>query len=171
VEQHGASACLGGRGLLSADVRAAAAGHQYFYMLKPAFGDDLWKNDPYALEIVNSDGNSVIVDRSFAWGPHVGYGMPPWDELVLYEIHAGTFNDDPGGGPGSFDSIIPKLDYLRDAVSVNGIVILPAAEFMGGISLGYNPSHLFAIEREYGGAAGFQRFVRAAHERHIAVGG
>lgn len=154
----------------SADVPNAAAGQQYLYVIRSGTGELLWKNDPYACETVHSDGNSVIVDMRFAWSAQESnYGMPSWDELVLYEIHAGTFNDQAGGGPGSFDSIIARLDYLRDALSVNAVLILPSAEFVGGNSLGYDPCHLFAIEREYGGPHAFQRFVRAAHERGIAV--
>ncbi len=42
-------------------------------------------------------------------------------------------------------------------------------EFAGDRSWGYNPAHPFAIESTYGGPAGFQRFVKAAHQKGIAV--
>jgi 1,4-alpha-glucan branching enzyme len=154
-----------GGGYWSTDVPDARAGQQYLYVMAGA--QKLWKCDPYALATENSNGNGIIVDPAFDWNE--GFGMSAWDELVFYELHAGTFNDSAGGGPGSFDSMIGKLDYLRERLSVNAVIVLPAAEFMGGISLGYNPSHLFAIERDYGGPAALQRFVRAAHERGIAV--
>src|SRR5438552_3738588 len=84
-------------GYWSVDVPTAVAGHQYLYVIENGTSDPLWKNDPYAKATVNSNGKSLIVDSSYAWGNQNGYGMAPWDELVLYEIHAGTFNDQPGG--------------------------------------------------------------------------
>ncbi|MGF6743925.1 alpha-amylase family glycosyl hydrolase [Paraburkholderia atlantica] len=156
-----------GEGYWSGDVGGANAGQQYRYVLSNGGADKLWKNDPYALATSSSNGNSIVVDTAFSWND--GYGMPAWDELVFYELHAGTFNDASGGAPGTFDTIIPKLDYLRDRLGVNALIVLPSAEFMGGISLGYDPSFLFAIEHDYGGPAALQRFVRAAHEHGIAV--
>lgn len=143
-------------------------GQQYKYVVRGGAGE-LWRNDPYAREVIHSNGPSAIVDGAYEWGAQSAYGMPPWDELVIYQIHAGTFNDAPGGGPGTFDTMIPKLDYLSETLCVNAVQLLPAAEFPGGSSLGYNPSHIFAIEREYGGPAAFQRFIRAAHEHGVAV--
>ena len=34
--------------------------------------------------------------------------MPPWNELVIYEMHVGTFNDLPGGEPGTFDDVVAQ---------------------------------------------------------------
>jgi 1,4-alpha-glucan branching enzyme len=42
-------------------------------------------------------------------------------------------------------------------------------EFAGYQSWGYNPAHPFASESTYGGPAGCQRFVKAAHQHGIAV--
>ncbi|HEX8760255.1 MAG TPA: alpha-amylase family glycosyl hydrolase [Pseudonocardiaceae bacterium] len=94
--------------------------------------------------------------------------MPPWDELVIYELHVGTFNDAPGGSPGGFISVTARLDYLRD-LGINAIEVLPFAEFATDFSWGYNPSHIFAIEGAYGGPMDLKRLIRAAHERGLAV--
>ena len=90
--------------------------------------------------------------------------MPPWDELVIYELHVGTFNDAPGGSPGGFISVTARLDYLGD-LGINAIEVLPFAEFATDFSWGYNPSHIFAIEGAYGGPMDLKRLIRAAHER------
>lgn len=133
-------------------------------------GDEiLYRNDPYAREMTNSDGNSVIIDPSFDWGEAANYSTPPWHEWVIYEMHIGTFNDAPGGHPGNFDRAIEKLDYLANDLGINAIEIMPSAEFPGARSWGYNPAHQFAIERDYGGPKAFRRFIKAAHERGIAV--
>ena len=94
--------------------------------------------------------------------------MPPWDELVIYELHVGTFNDAPGGAPGGFASVVARLDYLRE-LGINAIELLPSAEFATDFSWGYNPAHIFAIEQAYGGPNELKRLIRAAHERGIAV--
>ena len=88
---------------------------------------------------------------------------------MIYELHIGTFNDDPSERPGTFDRAIEKLDYLAYELGINAIEVMPSAEFPGDRSWGYNPAHQFAIERDYGGPKAFRRFIKAAHERGIAV--
>lgn len=155
-----------GNGYWSTDVAGAHDGQQYKYVVRTS-GGLRWRNDPYAREVTNSAGDSVIRADNFDWGQSE-FGMPPWDELVLYELHVGTFNDAPGGSPGGFSSVIARLDYLRD-LGINAIELLPAAEFATDFSWGYNPAHIFAIEGAYGGPMELKRLIRAAHERGIAV--
>jgi len=62
--------------------------------------------------------------------------MPPRNELVIYEMHVGSFNDSPGAGPGTFDEIVPKLGYLQD-LGINAIEIMPVLEFPMSFSWGY----------------------------------
>ena len=51
----------------------------------------MYKNDPRALQVTTSAGNSVIVDRTFEWGD-VKHAQPPLNQQVFYELHVGTFN-------------------------------------------------------------------------------
>jgi 1,4-alpha-glucan branching enzyme len=94
--------------------------------------------------------------------------MPPANELVIYELHIGTFRRSSPDKPGTFDDAISGLDHLQ-RLGVNAVEVMPIAEFAGDLSWGYNPALPFAIEQAYGGAAGFKRFVMAAHARGIAV--
>jgi 1,4-alpha-glucan branching enzyme len=48
-------------------------------------------------------------------------------------------------------------------------LLMPVNEFNGRHSWGYNPSDQFAVENAYGGPDALKEFVRAAHERGIAV--
>jgi 1,4-alpha-glucan branching enzyme len=159
-----------GGGYWSTDVAGADVGEQYKFVLttrlQPAA---LWKNDPYARSLTNSVGNSIVVDPDYALQTR-GYSTPPWNELVIYELHVGSFHFDPksGNGRGNFDSVIAKLGYLR-ALGVNAIQLLPSDEFPGDISWGYNPAHIFAIEQSYGGPHALRRLVDAAHDHGIAV--
>src|SRR5690606_3264406 len=154
-----------GDGMWSAEV-AARRGDQYRYLIRS--GDrELWRNDPYALAVTSSVGNSIVTERGFSWRDS-GYRMPPWNELVIYELHPGTFNDRPGGRPGSLRSVLRRLDHLHE-LGINAIELMPALEFAADYSWGYNPAHIFAIESAYGGPRALKRLVRAAHERGIAV--
>jgi 1,4-alpha-glucan branching enzyme len=155
-------------GLWAAEVSEARPGDEYKFALRN--GDQtLLRNDPRARQVTHSSGNSVIYDpASFDWGEDSSFQRPPWNELVVYEMHVGTFNDLPGGGPGTFQDAIAKLPYLG-GLGVNAVELMPVSEFPGGFSWGYNPSHPFAVETDYGGPDGLKAFVKAAHAQGLAV--
>jgi len=152
----------GGNGYWSADLDGVAAGDEYRFLI-----DGVSKNDPYARDVTSSVGNSVVVDPAFDWGD-APYRTPPWHELVIYELHVGTFNDAAGGLPGSFASVVARLDHLHE-LGINAVELMPSMEFAADFSWGYNPSHIFAVESAYGGPDGLKQLVKAAHERGIAV--
>jgi 1,4-alpha-glucan branching enzyme len=160
-----------GNGCWSVDDPGANVLDEYKFVIEDVSGDLLWKNDPYARELTQSRGNSVIAETyaSLPAAPS-DYRTPTWDELVIYELHVGTFVFDPTSrkGRGTFRSVTSKLDYLRD-LGINAIEIMASGEYLTDISWGYNPSYIFAIESDYGGPNGFRSFVNAAHERGIAV--
>ena len=157
-----------GSGYWSGDVADACYLDEYKYLLTHQ-NQTLWKNDPYAREVTSSIGNSVVIDPAFEWTHDAGFRMPPWNELVLYEMHLGTFNDLPGGPPGSFANAIERLPHLSQDLGVNAINLMPSYEFPGDFSWGYNPAHLFAIESSAGGPKALRRFIDAAHGHGIAV--
>jgi 1,4-alpha-glucan branching enzyme len=143
--------------------------HQYKFFINNPVAGDLWKNDPYARELTSSTGNSVIADPDPVVDPQQ-FRPAPRNELVIYELHIGTFTSDPHGpnGRGTFRSAIFKLDYIRD-LGCNAVLVMPAGEFPTDVSGGYNPVNLFAIESSYGGPNGFREFVDVAHARGLAV--
>lgn len=156
-----------GNGYWSADVPGVQVGDEYQFVIVHATQPLIWHKNPYASSVVNSSGNAVVHDPNFDWTGDQ-FTMPPRNELVIYEMHVGTFNDAPGSGPGTFEEVIPKLPYLAD-LGINAIQIMPVAEFAGDYSWGYNPSQPFAVESAIGGPQGLYRFVKAAHAHGIAV--
>jgi 1,4-alpha-glucan branching enzyme len=153
-------------GYWSADVPGAQPGQEYKFIIRE--GSSLvWKNDPYARDVVTSKGNSIVVDPNFDWSP-TNFSMPTWNELVIYEMHVGTFNDDIDPGLGTFRSIKARLPELQ-ALGINAIQVMPAAEFPGDLSWGYNPAHPFAIESVFGTPKDFKDFVQTAHQFGMAV--
>ncbi|MGA9639554.1 alpha-amylase family glycosyl hydrolase, partial [Flavobacterium sp.] len=153
-------------GYWSEFVLEAKTGDEYKYIIHN--GEViLERNDPYAKEMTNSNGNSIITNFDIQWEDQ-DFKMKSWNHLVIYELHVGTFNRKDLESVATFDSIIEKIPYLKK-LGINCVEVLPIAEFAGGISWGYNPSYPFAIERDYGGAEAFARMVNEFHKADIAV--
>ena len=156
-----------GKGHWSADLADAKVGDEYRYAVTTADGV-VTKIDPYAREVTNSVGNGVVHDPAFDWGPE--FKSPAWNEMVIYELHVGTFNDhDPYDAfPAQLQSVADRFDHLK-ALGINAIQVMPIAEFAGDRSWGYNPAHMFAVESAYGGPSAFKQFVKDAHAAGFAV--
>lgn len=144
----------------------AQEGHEYKYLIHNG-AHKFFRNDPYAFELTNSNGNTIIRSLDFDWEGDA-FEMHDWNKLVIYELHVGTFNRKKADQVGTFEEVIEKLSYLKK-LGINCIELLPVAEFAGGISWGYNPAHPFAIEQDYGGPEGLFRLVKEAHKAGIAI--
>jgi 1,4-alpha-glucan branching enzyme len=156
----------GTSGTWSADVAGVEPGAEYRFMIRTA-GGDVSRLDPYARHLTSSVGNAIVYDpAAFDWGDDA-FRMPTWNDLVIYEMHVGTFAVS-ADRRGTFDAARRRLDYL-ERLGVSAVQVMPPFEFAGDISWGYNPAHQFAIESGYGGPDAFKRFVRDAHAHGIAV--
>ena len=154
-------------GYWAIDVPYAKTGDEYRYLIHGPAGT-LSRIDPYARKVTNAAGNGIIYEpQAFDWGDNT-FHMATGNELVIYEMHVGTFNVKEKGHPGTFESAIEKFPYLKE-LGINAIEVMPIVEFSGDFSWGYNPAHPFAVESIYGGPDAFKRFVKAAHEQGIAI--
>ncbi len=162
-----------GNGIWSVDVPGAGHGQAYKFILD---GDN-WRKDPRAVRVESSatGANCYIYDHSlFDWegaesvvGGTDGNGCIYRNDLVIYEMHVGSFNGEDWL-PSTFDEAIEKIPHLKK-LGVSAVEVMPVAEFAGDRSWGYNPADLFAPESGFGGADGFKRFVKACHQAGIAV--
>jgi maltooligosyltrehalose trehalohydrolase len=133
----------------------AGRGENYFYVVDGEELPDPWSRwQPDGLR-----GPSRVFDPE----PPAPWDPPSLDELVVYELHVGTFSRE-----GTFDSAIPKLDGLAQ-LGVNAIELMPVAEFPGRRGWGYDGVYLNAAQSSYGGPEALQRLVAAAHSHGIAV--
>lgn len=156
-----------GSGVWSLEVREAKPGDEYMFLIN----GELERKDPRARMVTSSEGKGVVYDtEGFDWGrdwcrPEVALG-----DLVIYQLHPGTFHDpDPQDGePGTLRDAVAKLDHLVQ-MGINCVLLMPVNEFAGRHSWGYNPSDLFAVESAYGGPDALKEFVKACHERGITV--
>ncbi|MEJ8309688.1 malto-oligosyltrehalose trehalohydrolase [Agrobacterium larrymoorei] len=108
-------------------------------------------------------GPSEIVDLSrFQWQSTDWHGRP-WEEIIIYELHVGTFSQE-----GTFQGAIAHLDHLRD-LGITAIQIMPVADFPGGYNWGYDGVKPYAPDSSYGRPEDLMALVDAAHARGLSV--
>jgi maltooligosyltrehalose trehalohydrolase len=145
-----------GDGTWSRDV-AARAGDDYLF----AVDGDAWPDPCSRFQPEGVRGPSRVVDtRRFGIAPCPELEL---DELVLYELHVGTFSRD-----GTFDGVVPSLRGLRE-LGITAIELMPVATFPGNRNWGYDGLYNFAPHPAYGGPGGLARLVDAAHREGLGV--
>ena len=108
-------------------------------------------------------GPSRVLDTSaFEWSDD-GWDGVALDDLVIYELHVGTFSEE-----GTFDGVVPQLAALRE-LGVTAIELMPVATFPGNRGWGYDGLYTYAAHPAYGGPAGLARLVDAAHAEGLGV--
>ena len=136
---------------------------------------DVWAVDLYARSIDEGDGNNNLIQDPtiFPWTDQ-GFVRPNFEQMVIYQLHIGTFaggGNDPLGTPAfpsGYLDVRARADHLAE-LGVNAVMLNPMMEFPGERSAGYNPMSQFAPERSYGAPNDFKRLVDALHARGIAV--
>ncbi len=147
-------------GYFIAEVENLPSSALYFYMPdgKKDYPDPASHFQPEGVH-----GPSKIVDhRSFEWKDELWKGIPT-GELILYELHVGTFTPE-----GTFEAIIPRLQELKET-GINALQLLPVAQFPGNRNWGYDGAYPYAVQDSYGGPEGLKKLVDAAHLAGIAV--
>ncbi|HQR53496.1 MAG TPA: malto-oligosyltrehalose trehalohydrolase [Burkholderiales bacterium] len=157
--QEAAAAALG-QGWFEAERGRARAGDRYQFVID----GDLAVPDPAARwNPEDVHGASAIVDPlAFDWQDTAWRGRP-WHEVVLYEVHVGTFSPE-----GTFAGVEQRLDHLV-ALGVTAIEIMPVADFPGARDWGYDGALLFSPDAAYGTPDDLKRLVQAAHARGLMV--
>jgi maltooligosyltrehalose trehalohydrolase len=108
-------------------------------------------------------GRSRLLDAGeFQWTDD-GWEPPALHDLVLYELHVGTFTPE-----GTFEAAATHLRGLRE-LGVTAIELMPVAEFPGRRGWGYDGVYLSAAQSSYGGPHGLQKLVDTAHAEGLAV--
>lgn len=116
--------------------------------------------------VLIENGEDVTTAPGYAWR-HDGVPLPQNDELVIYELHIGEFGH-LGDRAGTFDTVVERLDYLRD-LGITGVELMPVTAFPGEESWGYNVRHFFALDTGYGDPTSFKRLVDECHGRGMRV--
>lgn len=108
-------------------------------------------------------GSSQIIDpNTWQWHDAAWTGRP-WEEVVLYELHVGTFSEE-----GNFAGVKKRLDYLAD-LGVTAIELMPIADFSGQHNWGYDGVLPFAPDSAYGTPGALKDLVDTAHAKGLMV--
>jgi 1,4-alpha-glucan branching enzyme len=133
-------------------------GDPYMFFVEGA-GSSGWKRDPHARELTLTpafpDSYGVVRNPSdYPWHDE-GWQPPKFDELIIYQLHVGTFwaQDETGRDVrtmrgGLFLDVAEKLDHLQN-LGVNAIQLLPIQEFETAFSMGYNGVDYYSPEGAY----------------------
>lgn len=154
-----------GEGWFELSDPAPQPGARYAFRLDDG---ELWLPDPRSLS--QPDGvhaASEVVDPAVL-APSGDWAGRDLRGAVLYELHVGTFAPGPDGAGGTLDSAIERLDALVE-LGVDAVELMPLATFPGERGWGYDGVGLYAVHSAYGGPEALTRFVRAAHDRGLAV--
>lgn len=149
-----------GNGYFGGTLPGIGAGQRYAYRID---GGDPRPDPASRLQPVSVHGPSEVVDTAAHQWHDDGWCGIPLDDAIIYELHIGTFT-----AAGTFDAAIERLDDLVE-LGITAIEIMPVADFPGERNWGYDGVCLWAPARAYGGSAGLQRLVDAAHQRGLAV--
>ena len=156
-----------GNGFWYGFVAGVHSGNEYKFVITNGT-DTLYRIDPYAYQVTSSVGNGIVYDHAaFDWQGD-SFACPAHNELVIYELHVGSFAPSDEGRAGTFENVQASIEHFQ-RLGVNAIQLMPAAEFAGDFSWGYNPAQIFAVESGYGGPDALKTLVRAAHDGGIAV--
>ncbi|HEX4260097.1 MAG TPA: malto-oligosyltrehalose trehalohydrolase [Acetobacteraceae bacterium] len=131
--------------------RRAAAGTPYIFVLP----DGMRVPDP-ASRAQSGDVHdpSLVVDPlAYDW-QHPDWRGRPWNEAVIYEVHAGL-----AGGFAGVRAMLPELA----ALGVTAVELMPVADFPGARNWGYDGVLPFAPDAAYGTPDDLKRLVDAAH--------
>jgi maltooligosyltrehalose trehalohydrolase len=105
-------------------------------------------------------GPSLVVDpKAFRW-QHADWQGRPWNETVLYELHAGTL-----GGFAGVQADLPRLA----ALGITAIELMPINDFPGNRNWGYDGVLPFAPDHAYGTPDELKALIDAAHGHGLMI--
>ncbi len=149
------------KGYFSCRVKGLEPGARYFYVLdrNEPRPDPVSRFQPHGVH-----GPSEVIDpNAFSWEDSAWKGIP-LEDMILYEIHTGTFTPE-----GTFEAMIPRLEYLKDELGVTALELMPVGQFPGGRNWGYDGAYLYAPQNTYGGPFGLKKLIDACHRKGLAV--
>ncbi|MBS0153473.1 MAG: malto-oligosyltrehalose trehalohydrolase [Nitrospira sp.] len=150
-----------GQGYFDLTVEGVRAGDRYRYVLD---GDKVRPDPASRFQPDGVHKASTVVDPdAFDWTDR-GWTGPVLKDLIIYELHTGTFTQ-----TGTFEAIIPYLEYLKQDVGITAIELMPVAQFPGTRNWGYDGTYLYAPHSTYGGPQGLKTLVNACHVAGLAV--
>lgn len=143
-----------GSGYWTGFLAGVAEGDQYkYYVVGQAGGSTGYKRDPYARELTPSTtfpiGVNCIVRSPGAYPWHdQQFVTPDYANLIIYQIHIGTYAPSAFPKYGTFLDVIGKIPYLV-SLGINMLQPLPVTECEEHPNIGYGGADLFSPDSVY----------------------
>lgn len=144
-------------GYFAGEARAVAGTRYHLRTDRGSFPDPASRFQPEG-----PHGPSQIIEPAFAW-TDAGWRGRPKEELVIYELHLGTFTAE-----GTWRAAMQELPELA-RIGITMIEVMPVADFPGNFGWGYDGVNLFAPSRLYGTPDDAKAFIDRAHQLGIMV--
>jgi 1,4-alpha-glucan branching enzyme len=129
----------------------AADGDPYHFWVVGT-GSSGYKRDPYAREMASDSAFpncSCLIRSGMAYPWHdLAFVTPDFSNMILYQLHVGTYAPSSPGVASTFLDVIGKIEYLS-ALGINVLQPLPIDELETGTSMGYNGADYFSPDRPY----------------------
>lgn len=147
-------------GFFSIRTRGVRAGDRYRYRVdgRGPFPDPVSWFQPEGVH-----DPSAFSPSAFSWTDDDWMKSAVPRDLVLYELHIGTFTPE-----GTFGALERHLPYFK-RLGVNAVELMPIGDFPGQRNWGYDGVSLFAPARCYGTPDDLRRLVDTAHRLGLAV--
>ncbi|MBV9970166.1 MAG: malto-oligosyltrehalose trehalohydrolase [Xanthobacteraceae bacterium] len=131
-------------------ILACGSGARYRYRL----ADDLAVPDPASRAQLNDvhDWSLVVDPAAYRW--QTPWHGRPWQNAVLYELHAGLF--------GGFRGVEKELRRLA-SLGVTAVELMPVNDFPGRRNWGYDGVLPYAPDSAYGSPDDLKALIDAAH--------
>jgi 1,4-alpha-glucan branching enzyme len=115
-------------------------------------GPSGYKRDPYARELATADEfpNCFSILRASGGYPwhDAGFRTPDFSDMVIYQLHIGTYAIRTPGVASNFLDVACKIPYIA-ALGVNLLQPLPTDEQEAHPSMGYGGADLFSPDFPY----------------------
>ena len=105
--------------------------------------------------------SQVVDPTGFGWD--AGWQGRPWSEVVLYEMHVGTFTPE-----GTYAAAESRLDALAET-GITALELMPLSDFPGRFGWGYDGVLPYAPHAAYGSPDELKHFIQAAHRKGLMV--
>jgi 1,4-alpha-glucan branching enzyme len=132
-------------------VAGAQDGDLYHFWVTGA-GSSGYKRDPYAREMAEDapfPTCSCLIRSATAYPWHdAAFVTPDFSNMIVYQLHVGTYAPSSSGAASTFLDVIGKIDYLA-ALGVNVLQPLPIDELETDPSMGYIGADYFSPDFPY----------------------
>jgi 1,4-alpha-glucan branching enzyme len=156
-------------------IPGAEDGDLYHFWVIGASPTAGYKRDPYAREMA-ADASfptcSCLIRSGSAYPWHdSAFVTPDFSDMIVYQLHVGTYAPKAPGVASTFLDVIGKIEYLA-ALGVNVLQPLPIDECQTNPSMGYNGADYFSPDFPYvvTGQAALSGYLTTANRLLAAKG-